>query len=483
MHSTLKPSLYLMSGRLIGTVMAFAIPVVLVRLFDQAAFGTYKQLFLVCATLYAIAQCGMAESLFYFLPSDPGRAGRYAMNALLILSAAGGACLVLLWAGRFQVAAWLGNDAVAAGLPWIGAHLAFMLASAALEIVLTARKRYLGAAWTYAASDAARTLLCLVPALLLRSLEGVLIGAAAFAALRFGAALLALRREFGVNLKLDLSLLGTQLAYALPFELAVVVEILQANLHQYAVSLRFDAAAFAVYSVGCLQVPLVDLVAGSTCNVMMVRMAEEVRDGRTESALLEWHGAVRRLALVFFPLVAVLLLNARDLIVLLFTRSYLASVPIFMLWAGAFLLAALPVDGVLRVFADTRFLFVLGALKLVFIATTVSWFLGRFHLEGGVLVTLAATLCGKTLALGRIARHLGAGVATLLPWRGLAAIVGSTLAAGAPALLVREAAVLGPLASILTSGLVFAAAYAALACGFRLVEARDPLVPLPEAPK
>lgn len=483
MHSTLKPSLYLMSGRLIGTVIAFAIPVVLVRLFDQAAFGTYKQLFLVCATLYAIAQCGMAESLFYFLPSDPGRAGRYAMNALLILSAAGGACLVLLWAGRFQVAAWLGNEAMAGGLPWIGAHLALMLASAALEIVLTARKRYVGAAGVYAISDIARTLLCIVPALLLRSLEGVLIGATAFAALRFGAAVVALRREFGRDLRPDLSLLGTQLAYALPFELAVVVEILQANLHQYAVSLRFDAAAFAVYSVGCLQVPLVDLVAGSTCNVMMVRMSEDLRDGRTESALLEWHGAVRRLALVFCPLVAVLLLNARDLIVLLFTRSYLASVPVFMLFTGAFLLAALPVDGVLRVFADTRYLFILGALKLVFIAATVGWFLGRFDLQGGVLVTLVATLFGKTLALARIASRLKTGVATLLPWRGLAAIVGSTLVAGVPALLVKEAAVLAPLASILTSGLVFAAAYAALAGVFRLVGPGEPLVAVPEAPK
>lgn len=483
MDSTLRPAAVLMSGRLVGIVVAFAIPVVLARLFDQAAFGTYKQLFLVCATLYGIAQCGMAESLFYFLPSDPRRAGSYAMNAILALSGAGTVCLVLLWAGRLRVAAWLGNDALAAGLPWIGAHLALTLASAALEIVLTARKRFLGAAGAYAGSDIVRTALCLAPALLLRSLEGLLIGAAVFAGLRFGAALLVLRREFGGELRFDAALLRTQLAYALPFELAVLVEILQGNLHQYAVSLRFNAAAFAVYSVGCLQVPLVDLVAGSTCNVMMVRMAEDLREDRREAALLAWHGAVQRLALVFLPLVGMLLLNARDLIVLLFTRSYLASVPIFMLWAGAFVLAALPVDGVLRVYADTRFLLVLGALKLIFIAATVGWFLGRFHLEGGVLVTLAATLVGKTLALGRIGTHMRAGVAHLLPWRGLAVILGSTLAAGLPALFVKDALGLAPLASVVASALVYAVAYAALAGGFHLFGARDRLVAMPEAPK
>src|SRR5881397_3974860 len=100
MDSTLKPTAVLMSGRLAGIVVAFSIPIVLARALDQSAFGTYKQLFLIYATLYGIAQLGMAESLFYFLPADPMKAGRYAMNSLLVLSAAGAFCLVSLWAGR-----------------------------------------------------------------------------------------------------------------------------------------------------------------------------------------------------------------------------------------------------------------------------------------------------------------------------------------------------------------------------------------------
>ncbi|OLC56040.1 MAG: hypothetical protein AUH92_00865 [Acidobacteria bacterium 13_1_40CM_4_69_4] len=280
MDSTLRPTAVLMSGRLAGVLVAFCIPVVLARVLDQAAFGTYKQLFLVYATLYGIAQLGLAESLFYFLPADPAKAGRYALNSLLVLAGAGTGCFAFLWAGRGRVAAWLGNDALAVGLPWIGLHLALMLASSGLEIVLTSRKRFAGAAAAYAASDVVRTVLFLVPVLLFRSLQGLLMGAAAFAALRLAATLLSLKGEFGAGLRADRTLLRVQLAYAMPFELYVLVEILQANLHQYAVSLHFDPAAFAVYSVGCLQVPLVDLVAGSTCNVMMVKMAEDIRDGR-----------------------------------------------------------------------------------------------------------------------------------------------------------------------------------------------------------
>ena len=481
MDSTLKPAAVLMTGRLAGTVVAFAIPVVLARVLDQASFGTYKQLFLIYATLYGIAQLGFAESLFYFLPADPRKAGRHALNSSMVLAAAGAVCGAALWAGRARVATWLGNDALAAGLPWLGLHLALMLASAALEIVLTARKRYAGAALAYAASDLARTALMLLPVLVFRSLPALLIGAAAFSAARLVAALLLLRREFGAALRPDRALLRAQITYAMPFELYVLVEILQSSLHQYAVSLHFDAAAFAVYSVGCLQVPLVDLVAGSTCNVMMVKMAEDLRDGRTGAALAVWHDTVRKLALVFFPLVGVLLLCARDLILLLFTARYLASVPIFMVWTTAFLLMTLPVDGVLRVHADTRFLLLLGTLKLGLVALAVHPFIVRFGLLGGVLVTLLATLAGKTLALARIGRRLGAGPAVLLPWGALASSLLCAVAAALPAILVKESLGLRPLPSLLATGAVYALAYAALTFVVRAARQRPAGVSVLEA--
>src|SRR5207247_2598907 len=82
----------------------------------------------------------------------------------------------------------------------------------------------------------------------------------------------------------DAALLRRQLAYAVPFQLSAIVEILQGNLHNYAVSHYFDAATFAIYSVGCLRIPLVDFVLNSVSNVMMVRMAEEIRDGRMRAA-------------------------------------------------------------------------------------------------------------------------------------------------------------------------------------------------------
>src|SRR5262249_58103382 len=100
-----------------------------------------------------------------------------------------------------------------------------------------------------------------------------------------------------------------------------------------------------------MQIPLVGLVAATVCNVMMVDMTTAIHDGRESQVIDLWHHTVRKLALVFFPLACLLLISARDLIVMLFTANYLASVPIFMAGVTAIFFAVVPVDGLLRVYA------------------------------------------------------------------------------------------------------------------------------------
>ena len=78
MDSTLASGVPARRGRSVGLVASFAIGIVLARMFDPAVFGTYKQFFLIYATLYGVAQLGMAESLYYFVPRKPEHTGRYA---------------------------------------------------------------------------------------------------------------------------------------------------------------------------------------------------------------------------------------------------------------------------------------------------------------------------------------------------------------------------------------------------------------------
>ncbi len=456
---TFAPALQLMAGRLVGFAATFFVPVVLARVFEPAEFGTYKQLFLIYTTLFSLGQMGMAESLFYFLPLEPEKSGRFQTNALYGLLVSGSAALAGLWFGRHAIAGWLNNPSLAGLLPLVGAYLLFMLAAAGLEIGLMCRQRYLAATASYALSDILRAAAMLVPAVLVGGIRWLLLGGLAFAMVRLGAhlVLLARNRDEGGELRADRALARRQLGYSLPFQLAVMVEVAQANLHQFAVSSWFDAATFAVYAVGCLQIPLVDFAASSAGNVLMVGMGRALKGGDLETARGIWTGTTRKLALILFPFVTLLLVSAGDLIPFLYTDRYLASVPIFMVWTSVVLLSAFQTDAVLRVFAEVRFILYMNLARLGVIVASIAAAVSLFGLVGAVAATVLGTLVAKSLAMVRIRRRLETGWGGLLPWRDLGAIAATSIAAAVPVVWIRPELAPGTFATLAILGLVYAA--------------------------
>ena len=460
-----QATLVLLTGRIAGAAVVFAIPLVLVRLLDVHEFGTYRTLFLIYGSFFVMAQMGMSESLYYFVPRKPESAGAFVSNALVTLVGLGSAAIAVgVWLAP-TVAGWTGNEMVGWTLPLLAWFLGLMLLSAALEMVMVARKRYTLAATTYATSDVVRAAALILPVVWWRSIEALLVGAILFALVRLALLVGFLRREFSGRLRLDRGLWRQQLLYALPFGSAVIIEITQVNLHQYAVLSWFDTATFAIYSVGCLQIPIVEWLSSSAGNVMMVQMAEQVEQGRVPLAL--WHHTVVRLALVFLPMMGLFFIAAPDLIVLMFTETYAAAVPVFMVSVLMIGLAVLPVDAVLRVYAQTRFIFGMNVFRLTFIAGSIAWFVSWLGIVGAILVTVLATVISKTAATLRIKRLLEASSRDLLPWRALAGILLAAVVAAIVAKVVRGWIEVEPLIGLLLLGLIYAGVYGAALLGAR----------------
>ncbi len=451
MEAIFRPALILMFGRGLGFIATFAIPMVLSRVFTLEEFGTYKQLFLIYATLFGIAQVGMAESLYYFLPVKARRGGGYVMNTLLMMTVVGMLCLLGMWLGQAYLARLLNNPDLLEYIPYVGLYLLFMLLSVVLEIIMTVKKQHKSASLTFAFSDLLRAICIVAPVLMFADMHWLMLGAVGFAIMRFGATLAYVGKEFGRTLRRDGPLMRKHLGYALPFGLAGLIEVAQVNLHMYAVSYYFDVVTFAIYAVGCLQVPLIDFLSTSTSNVMMVNMREKVISKDLPAVLNIWLDTTRKLALIFFPLVFGLLVIAHELIVMLFTSTYEASVPIFMVWTVSMLFGGILTDGVLRVFAETRFLILQNLVHLALMVSMIHFFLMTFGVLGAVLVTLLTTFLIKVFSLWRIKHILGVSTAQLLPWKSLGNAVAIAALASVPALLVKAALVLpGPLVLLVT---------------------------------
>src|SRR5205085_11996020 len=113
----------LMTGRALAFAVTFFVPAVLTRVFTQTEFGTYKQFVLITYTLYSFGQFGLAECLFYFIPLNPARAGRYAFNSLVMLGLMGVVFSTALILNASRVAHWLNNPPLMTYIPLSGIYL------------------------------------------------------------------------------------------------------------------------------------------------------------------------------------------------------------------------------------------------------------------------------------------------------------------------------------------------------------------------
>jgi O-antigen/teichoic acid export membrane protein len=168
------------------------------------------------------------------------------------------------------------------------------------------------------------------------------------------------------------------------------------------------------------------------------------------------------------PIAVFLVVIGRDLIVTLFTRTYAASAPIFVVTALGFVPGLLMTDSVLRVYAQTRFLVVLNVVRLVAVAAALLVLMPTLGLVGAALASLVATIVAKVVALARIRHLMAASTRTLLAWRSLATITAASVVAGVVAALASSV----DLAVVLRIGVVttvYVVTYAVLAVWWGVV--------------
>jgi O-antigen/teichoic acid export membrane protein len=446
-----------MLARLLAAALGVAVPMVLARVLTPDDFGTYKQAWLVSLTLYYTLPLGMTVSLYYFVPREPERRGAWIGQSLLFTSVGGGVAAALLLASGDALHAHFGNPALAWALPWIAASTAFLMAGGALDAAYNSVGKVGAGATVRVVTEVGRGLAMIAGALWTRSVLGVLVGIAAATALRAAIGFLLLSRE--ARLEVHWRDLRRQLAYALPFGGAALLFVPQQSFHQWAVAARFDAAAFAIYSVGCFQLPIVDILYTPVSEVLQLGIAEEERRGRRDAGLALFREAVSRLAFVFVPTMGVLLAVAPALVLFLFTERYLDAVPIMRVSVLSIALYALPLDGVMRARADRRFMLASSAAKL---ALTIPLVLAGLHLHGMVGAMagfVAADAFVRAFQLRRAGQLLGAGLRDTLPWRELSRLAVATAAAMPAAWLCASGLALPVFFRLAAAGVAFATIY------------------------
>ena len=462
----------LMLVRAIAFALSFALPMVIVRRLSVTEFGLYKQAFLVVGSAMVIMPLGFAMSAYYFLPRETERRGAVVFNILLFNTAVG-ACGCLALVLFPQLLAAIFNDASLVTLaPVIGVVVLFATAASFLEIAAVANQETAWASAFIVATNVTRTILLVAAALLFGTVTALLYAALLHSVLQFLALLAYLWSRFpGFWRRFDVGMMRAQLSYALPLGASSVLYVLQNDMHYYFVSREFGAAAFALYAVGCFHLPIIGILGSSAGSVLIPRVSAMQKDDDKREMVLLTARVMRKLAAIYLPLWAFLLVMGREVLAFLFTAEYVASWPILVVSLLFLPLDILISDPVLRAHANLRFL-IMRVKIAVFLTVLLILAFKTATLEpvGVILVVVAANVVERIFGIALAYRILGTRPRDLGALRDVSKLAGAACVAAVAAYAIRltVGGHVGLFVTLLTCGVVFVAVYIAAALATRV---------------
>jgi O-antigen/teichoic acid export membrane protein len=453
---------WLMFAKTVAFLFNLALPVLLVRRLNLTQFGIYKQLFLVIGTAVMILPLGFAMSAYYFLPREPDRQGETVLNIFVFYLVIGGlACAgLIMWPSLLGII--FHQPSLSAYTDLLGVVIMLWIISSAIETIPIANGEMKFASAMILSVQLTRTAIYLAAVIAFGTVRALLYAAVVQGVLQTGVLWWYLQSRFGhFWRRLDWHLMGSQLSYALPLGLAGILYTAQTDLHSYFVSNRLGAAAFAIYAVGTVDLPLMGLLQEATNAVLIPHISELEHLKQTREIILLMSRATRKLAAVYFPIYAFLMVAAADLISFAFTRRYLPGVPIFRINITLLVAGVLLQDPLFRAYRNQRFFLIRLRIVLFVLLAVGLWFATtRFGGVGAITVVVCITVTERIVTAIRFGSILGVTWKDMILLKDVGKLALAATAAGLAAAAVRfPLRDEKPIIILITCGVVFSAVY------------------------
>ena len=464
-----------MFAKALAFVLGFALPLLLVRRLSQYEFGLYKQVFLVVSTSITVLPLGFSLSAYYFLPrEEDDRRASIILNILCFNAAIGLGVFLLLFIKPAILAPLFGTQTVVSYAPLIGLVILLWISAMFIEIAAISNQEAKLATLFIVFAQFSKTALLVVAAVGFGTIRSLLYAAIVHGVLQNILLIVYLRARFPkFRRRLDWSMMSRQLSYALPIGFAGLVFGLLIDMHNYIVSYRFGAAAFAIYAVGCFSLPLVNIVGESFGAILIPHISSLQKQNANREIVFVTAQTMRKLALVYFPLYAFLLVMGREFITVLFTKQYLASWPVFVVHLSTLPFFILITDPIMRAYAEHRF-FLLKVRSVTVVLLFVTLWFGtmRFGLVGAITIMVSFSLADRFVETAKAWSIIGVKWSDAVLLKDVGKVAVAAAVAAIAALFTRSVLISANLASfgvLATCGLAFGFIYLVAVALLRIV--------------
>ena len=390
------------------------------RYFDKTEYGTYRQVVYVYSTLLVIFSAGFPKVYAYYLPRYSLAQGKnisWKITGLLFVS--GVFFSVALFVGSDFFATVLRNDELSRGLRAFSPVPLLLMPTLGLEGIYTTYRKtqYLV---VYHTLTRIVTLSCiLVPVIVFKGTYlHAIYGWIVASVLQLIAALFMKDLPFrGISQEKAMLGLKEIFAYSFPIAKASLWGILILSASQFFISRYFGTEEFAVFSNGFIEIPFVKMITGSAAAVLMPVFSKMVYDkSSTEEFVNLWRSVLVKSATLIYPMAVFGIVNAKYIIVLVYSQKYADSTIYFQL---------ITLTSFFSVIIVAPIVFAMGKTKIYsrvhFILGIITWSLGYVVViifnspVAFAILVVVLTILKLIVLIAFVARSFNVGFLSLFP--------------------------------------------------------------------
>jgi O-antigen/teichoic acid export membrane protein len=430
-------------SRIITTVIDLAIVIATLQLLSKTDVAILMYLLMIHEIARNMATLGFPESVFYYFERVGGSARKafvlQTVSILLVTALIAG--LIILGVSYFAPVLLSEWDPASAFqvqnlLPWVALIALLEIPTWPTTNILLALDRQKDSAW-YEMSTSLLVFVCLIgPLLLGYGIEVAMLGFVVYGIIRFAGSFIWLQRVLPEGKISDSEVpLKEQVNFSAPLGFSALVNKINRYADKFIVSVLLSATAYAEYSVGAQEMPIIRVIPFAVGSVLISRYVAFQLEEKKEELLELWYKGVEKVSLLVIPLTIMSIVIAPDLISLIAEsegEDYSNAVLPFQIYNLIVLMRITHYGSILQAFGDTKGVFYLSLnLVVANIALSIPFTIW-FGIAGTAAATFIANMYNWYITLRRIGGHMDLPAHKVLPFPFYLKVLGTSILVAIP---------------------------------------------------
>lgn len=445
-------ALYVAIGKIMAMLAQFIMPLFLTRYLTKQDYGLYSQFYLIFGFLLSILGMGIPSSLYFFYPKSSDQEknslvwGTYLM--LIIVGMIGCGVFMIPQVSHYII----NNESLEHYVLLISACVFLAMPSLMVDPLSVVRKDKLLAVFYHPLEIVCKIILVVVFALLFNSLTAIFHGVLILQFILFLLTFVYLIYHFRFSVGgISFDLLKKQIAYSLPFGIAVIMNTFAGRFDKLISISYLTAEEYATYSIAFFGVPGIMQIYDSLCQVNVTNMAKLYKENNMGGVLLEYKSFVVKTLSFSLPVIFIAFVYSPQIIELLFSSKYLDSVPFFRIYILTFILGMFGSGTILRAINRTK-LSMKAYLISVLITIPLTIILVKYYgIWGAICAAVISTIIPKLIQIAFEIRCVNSSISEYFPWMTMMRLLLISLLCLVPVILLNSFVDINILFAILIS--------------------------------